>query len=179
MSPCTPAFERFYLWVTRCIPGLMTCTFASLVALCLIDSRKHVVYYHRHPDAWPTPAQLFFISYGIILHLFALAFPIRLCHAAWSITGEILQDQAGSSVRDSLQAPEVVDEKESKDTTVSFDMVKGEVTTPEIIHAIMVPSYKEDISTLEDTLKVLASHAVAPKQYHVSLCSVPLPTFHP
>lgn len=170
MSSCSSAVERFWLWATRCIPGLLTFILASLVYLSLIDGRNLALQqYHHYPSTWPSPAQLFFIAYGIILHISALNFPIRLCRAARSITHEIMVDQAECAARAAAEDALPAEEKETKETQVSFDMMKTEDATPDIIHAIMVPSYKEDVSTLEDTLKVLASHTNASKQYHVGV----------
>lgn len=47
-----------------------------------------------------------------------------------------------------------------------------------VIHAIILPSYKEDIDTMRETLSVLASHVLAKPTYDVSenLCSVGLST---
>ena len=39
----------------------------------------------------------------------------------------------------------------------------------EVVNAIIIPSYKEDIDVLEDTLKVLSSHRMAVKTYDVSI----------
>ena len=41
-----------------------------------------------------------------------------------------------------------------------------------VIHAIILPSYKEDIDTLRETLSVLASHFLAKPTYDVSLKSL-------
>ncbi|KAL9111070.1 MAG: hypothetical protein Q9227_004503 [Pyrenula ochraceoflavens] len=39
----------------------------------------------------------------------------------------------------------------------------------ELIHAIMIPAYREDIELLKETLKVLASHTLATRSYDVFL----------
>lgn len=41
-----------------------------------------------------------------------------------------------------------------------------------IRHAILIPSYKEDIDTLRGTLDVLAGHSLAAKQYDVRWNSI-------
>ena len=38
-----------------------------------------------------------------------------------------------------------------------------------VIHAIILPSYKEDLDTLRETLSVLASHILAKSSYDVSV----------
>lgn len=39
-----------------------------------------------------------------------------------------------------------------------------------IIHAIIIPNYKEELDTLRETLEVLASHPQAHYSYDVSSC---------
>lgn len=38
-----------------------------------------------------------------------------------------------------------------------------------VVHAILLPNYKEDIDTLRETLEVLASHAQARTSYDVRM----------
>ena len=53
------------------------------------------------------------------------------------------------------------------DTKECQDQLRGEGM---IRHAILLPSYKEDVDNLRETLDVLASHAQARISYDVSLC---------
>jgi len=43
----------------------------------------------------------------------------------------------------------------------------GTFEEPVPLFLIILPAYKEEMSTLEDTLKVLASHTQARASYHV------------
>ena len=41
-----------------------------------------------------------------------------------------------------------------------------------VVHAIILPSYKEDLDTLRETLSVLASHVLAKSSYDVGIPSL-------
>ncbi|KAJ5664939.1 uncharacterized protein N7477_007387 [Penicillium maclennaniae] len=49
------------------------------------------------------------------------------------------------------------------------DVTINEVIEEELVHAIILPNYCEDLHTLETTLKVLASHPRAKSQYEIYL----------
>lgn len=59
----------------------------------------------------------------------------------------------------------------SSDTLIgkptSTDVAINEIPDEELVHAIILPNYGEDLHTLETTLKVLASHPRAKTQYEV------------
>lgn len=48
------------------------------------------------------------------------------------------------------------------------DVLVNEIPEEELVHAIILPNYGEDLHTLETTLKVLANHPRARTQYEVS-----------
>jgi hypothetical protein len=106
-----------------------------------------------------------FITYTLTLHTLAFLFPIRLCRSV---------SQASNAIEEVLRArPEANaagKEKCEDDSVVrrplsSLQQEEVPLKPNETIHAIMVPSYKEDIGVLEDTLNVLASHEMASKSY--------------
>lgn len=45
---------------------------------------------------------------------------------------------------------------------------KFEEVADSVVHAIILPSYKEDLDTLKETVSVLASHVLAKSSYDVS-----------
>ena len=124
-------------------------------------------------------------------------FPARLCWSVWQLTSEVRRARAeaaelarpyaeseASSSGGTTGSSTLVDDKSSMvslsasnaslatpDTTIS------RVSTPKIgnfdelaesvVHAIILPSYKEDMDTMRETLSVLASHVLAKTSYDV------------
>lgn len=129
-------------------------------------------------------AQKAFIIYTVLLHVHTFGFTIRL---AWSIsrtlqsTKEVFQRRLATSPFPSpkptrpeyqLYSDAPPSPVSLPDATISsFDkkdfITVHELTEKELIHAIILPNYCEDLHTLETTLKVLASHPRAKSQYEV------------
>jgi len=132
-----------------------------------------------------TPTQLFFVFYTVLMHLLALGFPLRLCWAIWQLNREIKSviAQFGSSYRQSgirsitrtvgspgASLPHI--ETTRGDTSSRSSSSSGETRIRSdslgmVVHAILLPNYKEDFDTLRETLEVLASHAQARTSYDV------------
>lgn len=116
-------------------------------------------------------AQIVFVIYNVFVHMQMCAFTIRL---GWSFTNMIKQTRiaiqrrtlevpvAPTGHRDSVDSSELSTAKYTNEN-------EGESPAPELIHAIVLPNYCEDMHTLETTLKVLASHPRAKSQYEVGL----------
>lgn len=146
---------------------------------------------HQHQGSRPldhlTTAQILYITYSLLVHLLGcLSFPLRLLWSLWHIGDEVksakfeaaeeipVLDSEGSEFEKSSQLSGSL-------STRSLNMPEGSlsrVSTPRslaledsvdhVIHAIILPSYKEDIDTLRETLSVLASHHLAKSSYDVS-----------
>lgn len=54
---------------------------------------------------------------------------------------------------------------------------KGTTAYPSLLFIIIIPAYKESVQTLEETLRVLASHSQARHAYHVSILTKATPSF--
>ncbi|KAG6002406.1 hypothetical protein E4U21_003111 [Claviceps maximensis] len=63
-----------------------------------------------------------------------------------------------------MSNPELEDGTDETDYADDTDYTEGDV-----IHAIMIPNYKEEMDTLQETLEVLASHSQARSSYDVFL----------
>jgi hypothetical protein len=129
-------------------------------------------------------AQKIFIIYTILIHVHTFGFTLRL---AWSIsrtlqtTKDIFQRRLETSPFSSPKPKRPEDRPYSDappspvslpdSTYSSFDkkefITVHQLTEKELIHAIILPNYCEDLHTLETTLKVLASHPRAKSQYEV------------
>jgi hypothetical protein len=110
-----------------------------------------------------------------------LLFGPQLCLALYWLTRNIkiarhsrlLSKALAQAVKPHFVAASRYVDSESEDDSSTRSLV---LTLPaslsiedEIVHAIILPNYKEDIETLKQTLAVLASHDQASCQYEVSL----------
>lgn len=176
-------------WASRCVPGFSIIALLSLSLLAFTDIgyflrlQNHPQYYGPPPPGHPHPSgsrpgslplpQKTFMCLSIFVHLNAFGFAIRLFFSLLyiskeskkvlqrrSVTGFKLledgeQDLGGDLALDVLQV------NPSQEESKSF------LDGKEVIHAIILPNYKEDIDTLRTTLQVLASHPRASSQYEV------------
>lgn len=100
-----------------------------------------------------TFSENFFIFYTIFLHVVISAIPLRIFRGARLATQQI-------------RAVLEVSQKES-DRSESAQDSSHRSSPSELIHVSIIPSYKESIETLQDTLKILASHRLAKSTYDV------------
>lgn len=181
-------------WVTRCLPGF---SIIGLVVLLVFSFSNILTSQPRRSvfppwvgqpfkEGWWSGlniAQSIFVVYAVIIHIQMSSFTLRL---AWSIfrvtakTREALgrrptknfsvspspsaQDEGYSSQPISpvsLPSPGPLAEK------INLINIGSDPIEDELIHAIILPNYCEDLHTLETTLKVLASHPRAKSQYEV------------
>ena len=99
-----------------------------------------------------TNGQLVYAYYTIFIHILGVLFTLRLCWATRCMIRNLNHHQALSSKKD--------DEYHAN-----------------LVQAIILPNYEEDLDTLRDTLEVLACHGKARSSYEVGLhhlCSMDL-----
>ena len=125
-----------------------------------------------------------FAWYCLIIHVFVVAFPLRACWAIWDLTrslrkmachrmiydfklGQHRRDSATSlSSSDTLASPLTYSDVSDLEQGFYGDGNAGD--KHRIVHAIVIPNYKEEMDTLRETLEVLASHPQACDSYDVS-----------
>lgn len=161
-----PAFLH---WLTRCLPGLSSLLLIVLIE-CALQPLQTAWMKFEYPTFLlktnnPVLAQLLFISYSLFLHVLALLFPLRLCLAARAATEEI--QRAHSDTDAGLETPQDGPSGAEQEWDRLND-TPGADTYGQTIMAIILPSYKEEVAVLEDTLRVLASHRLARSSYDVS-----------
>lgn len=138
-----------------------------------------------------TKAQLLFILYTFAAHILALAFPIRLCWATYSITERLRHASAQRVIkprprRRSMKKMKHHDDgyeaslssfSESSSSSVFSDSTdesspereqKSRISTT--LHTIIIPNYKEELDTLRETLEVLSCHRYSRSTYEVYFC---------
>lgn len=133
-----------------------------------------------------------FAYYCLLIHFLVALFPIRACWSIWSIKKSLRQSAQSRAVHhykaaglrrqnsaSSITSSETLSSSDSDNvfSTASeltdseselFTEGKDGIQSGPIIHAIVIPNYKEEEETLRETLDVLASHPQAQSCYDVS-----------
>lgn len=135
---------------------------------------------------------LVFAYYSLFIHILVFLFPVRACWSIFDITRSLKKTARTKSLRDiklshrrrgsstSLSSAETLTSSRDGSTISSTtsseagDMeperyTDGDAEPDNVIHAIVVPNYKEEVDTLRETLEVLASHPQARSSYDVYL----------
>lgn len=130
-----------------------------------------------------------FAYYALLIHVLVFMFPLRSCYAVATITRSLKQAEDRKKLRDlkfghrrrgsstSLSSSETLTSSKELSSSSSSEagdadsefFHEGDIAPDRIIHAIIVPNYKEEIDTLRETLDVLASHPQARNTYDVYL----------
>lgn len=139
-----------------------------------------------------------FAYYSLFIHFLVFLTPIRACMAVWDITSSLRKDARLHAIRDykmsrprresqtSISSSETLTGTERlsisasstehmSDFELSSMSESEEPTTTNVIHAIIIPNYKEELDTLRESLDVLASHPHAALTYDVSRVTVQSP----
>ncbi|KAI9829786.1 MAG: hypothetical protein M1838_005858, partial [Thelocarpon superellum] len=124
-------------------------------------------------------SQRIFVVYTIVVHALLFTFLMRASWAVWNTTKAlrlINSRQPRRSVRLSRPLKSALETTKSisssgsdfEDSSVEYD-ADVEPDEDTILHAILLPNYKEDVDTLRETLEVLACHPQAKSTYDVYL----------
>ncbi|KAH7309100.1 glycosyl transferase family group 2-domain-containing protein [Stachybotrys elegans] len=145
-------FSNLWRWLAQRSPGivLIATVWFSYSAIsreahlrAFITEDGTAEYLEWEPDAWTVPFVYYCLSVSFLL-------PILCVRACWSVRDLTLRLRAVESDR----------------LTVVGD---ADLRCPEVIHAIIVPNYSEDIEVLRETLEVLAAHPQARDSYRICL----------
>ncbi|KAK1061208.1 hypothetical protein LTR74_011218 [Friedmanniomyces endolithicus] len=149
-----PTSNTWASYWTRIIPAWSVCGIAILlVCSFLVQPYGKGEPGRRHGAA--TAWQFVLGFYTVALHILSILFPARVCYALGHVIKEIKENAALANDRRYVSNIQTVETE------------KG--TTPAPLFVILLPAYKEDMGTLEETLRVLASHAQARHCYHIYL----------
>lgn len=133
-----------------------------------------------------------FAYYCLLVHFLVAMFPLRACWSIWSITQSLKRAAQSRAVQDyknvgirrfssssSVASSETLtssnhngisstaSELSDSESELYIEGKDASLSSP-IIHAIVIPNYKEEMDTLRETLDVLASHPQAQSCYDVS-----------
>lgn len=124
-----------------------------------------------------------FVWYGLLLHVSVTIFPWRACYAIRDVTSRIKKviPRTSRGRNRTLSTNKAEVPLLSRSSSSSSSEILSRVPTPlteydpdseldddHVIHAILIPNYKEDLDCLRETLDVLASHVNARCSYDVS-----------
>ncbi|KAK7427660.1 hypothetical protein QQZ08_005766 [Neonectria magnoliae] len=131
-----------------------------------------------------------FAYYCLFIHLLVCLFPLRACWTVWHLTQTLKRTAQSNSLLDlkklasrrcsytSVSSSETLTSSDncgSSTTTEAGDVDPESYTdgvstaADNVIHAIVIPNYKEEYDTLKETLEVLACHPRAQDSYDVYL----------
>lgn len=147
-----------YVYITRIIPALSVLALITLIVYSFVIE-PYGQNNSRRPNgpAAATKWQLALSVYTMFLHFMSIAFPARVC---WAMGDVIRHMKELASIKDSP--------KKRRGHTLKGE--RGNIAVPIPTFVIILPAYKEETTTLEETLRVLASHLRARQSYHVGLC---------
>lgn len=182
-----------YSWCTKRAPGLSLVALAVLCYLALTDAyatksmnSAQLDGLHTEPTAEARSIiwLRLFAYYSLFIHICVFAFPVRSCWAVFDLTESLREDrekQTLKRVRFELPRRASIDSVASEltlspalltpissDEDTDISVYSDEEEAEPIIHAVLIPNYKEDMECLRETLDVLASHPQAIHQYDVS-----------
>ena len=167
-----------------CIQRVASFGIVALIGLSLVafvwDRRSQEKYDDKKLRKQITNGQLVYVYYTIFIHVLGVLFPIRLCWATRSMIRNLkmvaIQHQASlfrASSSKSRKGGEVEYEEsidsDSSDSMALSTLHEDEWDEKPLVHAIIIPNYKEDLDTLRETLDVLACHPQASSSYEVGL----------
>jgi hypothetical protein len=136
-----------------------------------------------------------FAYYTLFVHLALMGFPLRACYAVTTLGRSLIRHKAAGSLKDyksealrrrgsstSVSSSETLisDSHGASSSASSSDAGDTEIevytdfsaaearSSGSIVHAIVIPNYKEEVDSLKETLEVLASHPQARTSYDVS-----------
>lgn len=136
-----------------------------------------------------------FSYYCLFIHGLVFVFPVRACWSVWTMTQSLKKAAQSKAIEDykrtmvrrrvsltsvsssaTLTSETLATESnacssmfsETSDHEIENYTDATEYMEDAVIHAIIIPNYKEEMDTLKETLDVLASHSQARNCYDVS-----------
>ncbi|KAK4672425.1 hypothetical protein QC763_102990 [Podospora pseudopauciseta] len=130
-----------------------------------------------------------FSYYCLLIHFLVFCFPLRSCYAVFTIGRQLRKSARARTLKDikfghrrrssstSLSSSETLTSSRDLGSSSSSEVedvdtdcyIDADIAPDRVIHAIVIPNYKEENDTLRETLEVLASHPQARNTYDVYL----------
>lgn len=145
---------------------------------------QHHIHHRDEISAW----QLVFVYYTLFVHVLGLLFPMRLVWATRSMIANLRKtnttpqfiSRAASSHPPKSRSSSVYDDSVSSGECSGYESdvelslassTESEWEDEPLLHAIIIPNYKEELDTLRETLDIFASHSQASSSYEVRLAN--------
>lgn len=127
-----------------------------------------------------------FAYYCLLIHVLVAIFPLRSCWAVWDMTSSLRKSAHSKALQNlkfahrrrgsstSLSSSETLTSSHASSASSEAGDFEAELYTDgdaepdRVVHAIVIPNYKEELDTLRETLEVLGSHPQARNSYDVS-----------
>lgn len=127
-----------------------------------------------------------FAYYCLFIHVLVAIFPMRSCWAIWDMTSGLRKSAHSKALQNlkfahrrrgsstSLSSSETLTSSHGSSASSEAGDFEAELYTDgdsepdRVVHAIVIPNYKEELDTLRETLEVLGSHPQARNSYDVS-----------
>jgi len=148
-----------------------------------LDSLSAAAYSPEGGGIWT----VIFSWYCLLIHVLVFIFPLRACYAIWTLSGSLRRTARSKTLKDfkfahrrrgsatSLSSSETLTSSHASSSASSeagdIDhefYADSDIAPDSVIHAIVIPNYKEEMDGLRETLDVLASHPQARNCYDVS-----------
>lgn len=194
-------------WVTQCSGGLAWVALLGLSVFVLIrEANASDRGYESHgivsvntltgAGIWT----IIFAYYCLVIHVNIVCFATRSCYGMWDMIVHLRDAEKSRLVRglrSPLRRPGSAASVSSDETLAASpscsasssdagdldiekyadDPTSAAAAADRVIHAIVIPNYKEEVDTLAETLDVLASHPQARECYDVRFLMFPF-SFH-
>ena len=151
--------ENAWCYATRIVPALSVIILAILMILSFIAKPFGRGEKYNHQGE-ATIGQWLLSAYLVVLHAASLVFPVRVCYSLSHVMKKINESATVS-----------YDKEKNSYQSGSLDQTKGSMNGPSLLFVLIIPAYKEDLDTMETTLRVLSRHSQA-KCYHVRFYTV-------
>ena len=145
--------RRVWNYATRVLPAASVLLVVTILIFSFVLSPYGKVREGAF-DGSATPWQLALSFYTVLLHGMSILFPARVC---WAM-GNVTANMRAIAARENKFVPQKVVRGENEKNATEY---------PAPLFVIILPAYKEDLATLEETIRVLASHPQAHQCYHV------------
>ena len=170
--------SRLLSW---CIQRVASLGIVALICLILVafvwDRPSQEKYDDGKLRKQITNGQLVYVYYTLFVHILGVLFPLRLCWSTRSMIRNlkmVATQQQASFIKASSKSRKGsavgCEDSVASDSSVSIALsTLNEWDEKSLVHAIILPNYKEDLDTLRETLDVLACHPQASTTYEVGL----------
>ena len=170
-------------WFFRCIPLWSTIIFLLITVRAFLDSLTFVRTSTNDdsfrtkstcftPECWQTMtvAQVLYVVYTLILQIQFIVWTPQITLALYQHARKVKavrRRRIAKNVNALQHKSDDFGAESDSDDSIAIELPDQTSVEDNILHAIVIPNYTEDLDTLRETLSVLARHPRAQQQYEV------------